>query len=120
MGCATDTGTVSTAQAFLDQGVDCVVGTRRLAVVEIMNFWNYYFWIEINKVNTVNDAASVAYGEAIKRYQKFLKYDNEIDVYEHFGKNPDGTYVLRAYGETMQVRGNSNEKLKPAHYGVKQ
>jgi len=57
VGCATDTGTVSTAQAFLDQGVDCVIGTIRLAVVEIMNFWNYYFWIEINSGQTINDAA---------------------------------------------------------------
>jgi len=120
VGCATDTGTVSTAQAFLDQGVDCVIGTQRLAVVEIMNFWNYYFWDYVNGGQTINNAAINAYTKALDKYMKFLKYNNEIDVYEHFGKNPDGTYVLRGYDETMQVRGYSNDRLKPAHYGVKQ
>jgi len=51
---------------------------------------------------------------------KFLKYDKLEKVYEHFCKNPDGTFVLKGYSETVQVRGNSNERLKPAHYGVKQ
>lgn len=113
VGCATDTGTVSTAQAFLNHGVDCVIGTKRLAIIEIMNFWNYYFWDEINGGQTINDAASEAYGRAITKYAEFAGLGSDAAVYIYF---PD----LRNFGSTMNIHGSGNERLKPAHYGVGQ
>jgi len=112
VGCATDTGTVSTTQAFLNHGVDCVIGTRRLAIIEIMNFWNYYFWVEINKGQTINDAAIQAYGNAITKYAEFAGLGSVEAVYIYF---PD----LRDYDDTFVIHGSRNERLKPAHYGVR-
>ncbi|MFW6222918.1 MAG: hypothetical protein ACOC3T_04825, partial [Bacteroidota bacterium] len=114
IGCATDTGTVSTTQAFLNHGVDCVIGTKRIAIVEIMNFWNYYFWHFINyETSTINDAARDAYEQAITKYAEFAGFENEQAVYEYFSE-------LRDFTTTIEIRGESNRALKPAHYGARQ
>lgn len=90
-----------------------MIGTKRLAIIEIMNFWNYYFWDEINGGQTINDAASEAYGRAITKYAEFAGLGSDAAVYIYF---PD----LRNFGSTMNIHGSGNERLKPAHYGVGQ
>lgn len=115
IGCGTDNGASSITKSLVNHGVDCVIGTPGEVLVELMNFWNYYFWEEINSGAIVFRASIEAYSRAKSKLEEFLGVSN---LYEYYADSS----VVHTYFEDIIQReqAGSNvwfERIIPARYG---
>jgi hypothetical protein len=118
IGCRTGVGDHSTAQALIDQGVDCVLATKLKVPASFMTFFNTFLWTRLNKGETVENAAADAYRDAINSMIQFTKMSNEAELFEAFRDKTTNERLLDIYANTIIIFNDKSIKLLPARYGT--
>jgi len=119
IGCGTDNGASSITKSFVNHGVDCVIGTKKTVLVEVMNFWNYYFWDElITNDRNIAEASMQSYSKSQEMLATFLGVTELSDYY-------DSSIVIGRYDTDMTIVSKPSstvlyEKITSARYGRKE
>jgi hypothetical protein len=112
-------GSNSTAQSFIDKGVDCVIATKVQVPIIFLVFYNRMLSEMINhKSNKDKDfghIAETAYDETIKLMVNIFKEaDNTVELLDLFTPS---SLVMGNYDQMLTVLGNEDLKPFPARYG---
>jgi len=118
IGCRTGVGNHSTAQALVEQGVDCVLATKLRVPVSFMTFFNTFLWTHLNRGETVEKAAEAAYSDAINSMIQFTNMDDEEQLFEAFRDKTTNERLLDTYANTIIIFNDKSVKLLPARYGT--
>lgn len=119
IGCRTGVGNHSTAQALVDQGVDCVLATKLRVPASFMVFFNRFLWIKLNEAGTtIEEAAISAYDDAINKMVEFTNMSDRAALFRAFTNNSTQERYLDVYGNTITFFNNPSLNLLPARYGM--
>ena len=119
IGCQTGVGMFSTAQAMIDAGADCVVGTQIQVSIPLIIFWNVYFWRYLNNGASISDAIQIAFETALEKLLEFTTYpDIQIMSQNLPGINTSYSSTLRVLNHPSTPNTSSNGII-PARYGAK-
>jgi len=127
LGCRTGIGTYSTAQAFIEQGVDCVLATNLRVPVSFIAFYNMSLMEQLQIESlTIREACRNAYEDAIdKMIRYFVGIDNIDDLINAFTDDRTGERYLDSYDNTILILNESSsnpvseQHFLPARYGRK-
>jgi hypothetical protein len=119
LGCRTDEGDYSTAQAYLDHGVDIVLATKKKVPVLFIVLYNRYLQNSLGKRNrSVSQASADAYNQTIATLIGFLNNVKNFDeLNAQFGL-VDGQPFLDTHGNMISIHGAPAMSVLPARYGA--